>query len=242
MLKLQGYATTRSSGSVLNLQNIIHWKHSNSLQFFKSFIAFCLPFPGRAQRVCIPMPTLSIPWDGANSRKNECKLCVLSILAQAEVHLTSTLWGCGKDATSFFGSPPPESQEESFMNTPTTLPYFLLFLLSLQDRQPEDSNSNSRQMTGTRFNNENVSHNEHLHTHHHRIPIKPQLFIIFQTTWSHRKLYLSANELHPHFISNIHYLRRLVHSAGWHVSSMDQTWVQEREIKIYTLNVWVGKR
>lgn len=62
------------------------------------------------------MPTLPILLDGANSRKNDCKLCVLSILAQVEVHPTSTLWGCGKDAVSFFGSPPPEPQEESVMS------------------------------------------------------------------------------------------------------------------------------
>lgn len=61
------------------------------------------------------MPMLPIPLNGANSRKNDCKLCVLSILAQAEVHPTSTLWGCGKDAISF-GSPPPEQRQESFMN------------------------------------------------------------------------------------------------------------------------------
>ena len=50
------------------------------------------------------------------------------------------------------------------MNThsPTTLLLFMFFLPGPQDRQPEDSNS--RQMTGTRFKNKDVSHHERLHT------------------------------------------------------------------------------
>lgn len=50
------------------------------------------------------------------------------------------------------------------MNThsPTTLLHFMFFLPGPQDRQPEDSNS--RQMTGTRFKNKDVSHHERLHT------------------------------------------------------------------------------
>lgn len=42
-----------------------------------------------------------------------------------------------------------------------------------------------RQKTEARFKDKNVSHREHLHTHHQRIPIKPQLFTILS---NHSKL------------------------------------------------------
>ena len=60
-------------------------------------------------------------------------------------------------------------------------------------------------------------------------PMKAQHFISLSTTRRGRTLYLSANQLHPHFVSNIYYLRRLIHSTGRHVSSMDQTWGEKEK-------------